>query len=70
MNKPCPGRPARGVRRQLAVLAFSLTLPLPATAGSLNLTGVVPGGSMMRKEVVSVREARFTDLVRQSLDYS
>lgn len=41
-----------------------------ATAGELRLSGVLPGGGLLHKPVVSVKEARFSNLIRQETDFS
>ena len=61
----------------LRLLSTSLMLSLlcaavagRADAAEVAFTGVLPNGALYRAPVVSMREARFSNLVRQQADYS
>lgn len=49
----------------LAVLASA-----PAPAANVRLGGVLPGGGIYHKHIVSLREAKFTHLIPQQTDFS
>lgn len=41
-----------------------------ANAADIRIAGILPGGGIVHKKVTSMREARFSNLVRQNTDYS
>ena len=51
------------------LLFFALSLASPCFSGTLQLK-VGPNGCFMRKEIQSVKELRYKNIVRQGLDYS
>lgn len=52
-------------------LAFLLAaLPGPARAADVRLGDILPGGGTIHKSIVSMREARYTDVVQQNTDFS
>jgi len=59
-------------RRHLlpAILAVAIFAPAFAGASDTLLAGVLPGGGLMRKPIVSMREARYKNLVTQNTDFS
>lgn len=60
----------------IAVLGLTLALAVPAPvsisarAAGVRIGGILPGGGVVYKKVKTVREARYSDLVRQKTDYS
>ncbi len=42
----------------------------PVQAGKIRLGGVLPGGALIHKEIVSMREARYSNLIEQETDFS
>ena len=51
-----------------AVSAMLATSPVPAA--NVRLGGVLPGGGIYHKNIVSLREAKFTNLITQQTDFS
>lgn len=45
-------------------------LPLAGQAGAIDLGGVVPGAGAIRKNILSMRELRYVDMVPQKTDFS
>lgn len=54
----------------LLLLLLGTTPFAPARAAEVMFTGVLPNGALYRAPVTSMREARFSNLVRQQTDYS
>ena len=52
------------------ICGLSLGLAQPAGAGEMRLGNVVPGAGVIHKSMLSLREARYVDLVPQSADFS
>ena len=42
----------------------------PAQAGKIRLGSVLPGGALIYKNIISMREARYSDLIEQETDFS
>lgn len=64
------------IRTPLAALAGLLALssaawlPLPADAADIRFADVLPGGAMIGKNMVSMRERRYLNIVPQQTDFS
>ena len=54
----------------LLMLLLCAASPRPLQAADVAFTGVLPNGALYHAPVVSMREARFSNLVRQQTDYS
>ena len=54
----------------LLMLLLCAASPRPLQAADVAFTGVLPIGALYHAPVVSMREARFSNLVRQQTDYS
>lgn len=52
------------------LLGLLFALPSLTSASDMRLGGLLPGGGVVHKKVVSMREQRFTHLVRQHTDFS
>ena len=64
------GYPAlRGVMRAVAAAGL-IFASLPALAGNIGFTGVVPGASVVNKQVESIRELRYANVIEQQTDFS
>lgn len=50
--------------------AAVLCLAPPAEAARMKIGGILPGGGLIEKDIVSMREARYTDLIPQHTDFS
>ena len=73
MNIRGCGARAAGCKPLLqCVIAAAAWMPLasPTVAGSVGFSNLVPGGGILYRDVVSIRERRFHELVRQQTDYS
>ncbi len=51
-------------------IALALGLVMTGSAAEIGFTGVIPGGGMIKKPVVSMAESRFQYLIRQKTDFS
>lgn len=54
----------------LCAMALGAVLAVTASAADVRFGGVVPGGGMINKHVVSMAEARYQYVVRQQTDFS
>jgi len=54
----------------LLLLLLAVTPAMPARAAEVAFAGVLPNGALYTTPVVSMREARYVNLVRQQTDYS
>lgn len=64
---------SRQRRRIVESMATGLVLGflvLPAQAAEVRLGGIVPGAGVITKKVLSMREARYVEMVPQQLDFS
>ncbi|MEK6550885.1 MAG: C39 family peptidase [Pseudomonadota bacterium] len=53
----------------LAAVLAMLAIP-PVPAANVRIGGVLPGGGIYHKNIVSLREAKFTNLITQQTDFS
>jgi predicted double-glycine peptidase len=53
----------------LAVLLSCLLFP-PAHSADMPLGGILPGGELIRKDVLSMKERKYVNLIRQNTDFS
>lgn len=55
----------------ISALIFSLALHAPiASAVDMGIGGILPGGGLIRKNVLSIKEQRYVNLIRQNTDFS
>lgn len=67
--RPARARAARFVQR-IALGFCTAAFTLSAHAASIGFGNVLPGGALVQKTVVSMREARYINLVEQRTDFS
>ena len=70
------------IQKQKHILAFAMIIAAsmgnpvspflvsPALAADIQFGGVLPGGAVIQKNVVSMRELKFVDMVPQRTDFS
>jgi predicted double-glycine peptidase len=72
-------RLSRAARRAAVVAAFTfgsvallswLVLPATAFSAQISFTNVLPGGASINKNLISMRETRFINMVEQKTDFS
>ena len=57
--------------KPISALLFSLALHAPiAPAVDMGIGGILPGGGLIRKNVLSIKEQRYVNLIRQNTDFS
>ena len=57
--------------KPISALMFSLALHAPiASAADMDIGGILPGGGLIRKNVLSIKELRYVNLIRQNTDFS
>ncbi|MCU1326999.1 MAG: peptidase family protein [Bryobacterales bacterium] len=52
------------------VFLFTFSIHARAVAAQMNFGNILPGGSLVSKAVVSMREGRYVDLIQQQTDFS
>lgn len=52
------------------VILLWLSTTMTAQAASVGIANILPGGGIIHKKVVSMREARYIDIVQQQTDFS
>jgi predicted double-glycine peptidase len=58
------------MRIAASLFLIAATVLVPAQAGNVKFTGVLPNGALYTRNVESMRDARFRYIVRQQTDYS
>ncbi len=64
--------PHKPIRTLWWVFAFaaSVSVSLPSNAADIVIGGILPGGGVIHKDMVSMREAKFVEMVPQHTDFS
>ena len=54
----------------LILIGLQVLVAFPALAGNVQFGGILPGGGVIRKNIISMHERQYLNLVRQKTDYS